>query len=91
MNAKTGWFLTFLVLPSFLQVICSEEDQIYLELIQKNENVLNFFNPELGRFKQLLNRVLQMEDRALDKECEDSLLSINHGLDRKEAWALKCR
>lgn len=91
MNKKTGWFLIFLVFPWFLQVICNKENQVYLELIEKDENVLNFFNPELGQFKQLINRILQVEDRELDKECEDSLIAINDGLERREAWALKCR
>lgn len=89
MNKKTGWFLVFLEFSCFSPVICNNENQVYLRLIQNDKNILNFFNPQLSAFKELIKRVLQ--DGALDKECENSLISIDDGLERKEAWALKCR
>ena len=90
MNEKTIWFLlTFLF--GFSQVFCNNENQVYLELIQKNENVLNFFNPDLSKYKELIRRIVRDKDRDLDKACEDSLISIYDGLEKKEAWALRCR
>lgn len=92
MNERTSWFLVLLTSwLCFSCVVCNRENEVYLELIQKNENVFNFFNPELSRSKQLINRVLHDENRGLDKDCEDSLLSIYDGLEKKEAWALRCK
>ena len=91
MNRVTGWFLVLLTGWTYFScVICNRENEVYLKLIQKNENVFNFFNPEVSRCKELINRVLH-ENTGLDRTCEDSLLSIYNGLEKKEAWALKCK
>lgn len=70
---------------------CDLEKEIYLKTISTDQNIFKFYNPDFDNYVQLIDLILNDQDKNLTIDCETSLRTIKSGLDNKDEWALKCK
>ena len=84
------FLLALFALLSSVPPVRSLNTDVYLDQINHNNELRQFYLPFYNQTLDLINIVFDDELRSIDAACANSLIQLRNGLVHFEEWAIKC-